>query len=444
MSLDKVPFIHTEIPGPNARRLLERQEKVLVYTLPTWVPVVWQEAQGAVVTDVDGNRYIDFSSGVSVMNTGHSHPTFVRKLKEQAEKLSHCYFAPTEVQVEAMEALAGLLPPSLRRVVFTNTGAEGIEMAVSVVRAFAGKSDLITFHGSFHGRTALDRAMTGIWHVRKGVGPLPSGHIQAPYAYCYRCSFGLERESCGLQCLRYLEELMVTVARGDTAAVVVEPYLGVAGSIVPPPEFLQGLRSFCDRHNLLLVFDEVQASFGRTGKMFAFEHYDLLPDVVVLGKGIASGVPTSAVAMRSDIAEALRAVGWPSTFAANPLSCAGVVASIEVLVEEKLPERAARTGDHIMARLEEMKTRWRLIGDVRGIGLSIGVEFVQDRQTKKPAREETRQIFEHLTRHGVITLPPSGLYNNIIRITPPLVISRELADRGLDILDEAIKEASQG
>ncbi len=316
-------------------------------------------------------------------------------------------------------------------------------MAVKAARAFTGKGELITFHGSFHGRTSLDRAMTGIWHVRKGVGPLPSGHIHAPYAYCYRCSFGLERASCELQCLRYLEELMITVARGDTAAVVVEPYLGVAGSIVPPPEFLEGLRGFCDRHELLLVFDEVQASFGRTGKMFAFEHYDLLPDLVVLGKGIASGVPTSAVAMRSDIADALRAVGWPSTFAANPLSCAGVVASVEALVEEKLPEKAARTGDHIMARLEDMKTRWPLIGDVRGIGLSIGVEFVRDRATKEPAREETRQIFEGLARRGVITLPPGGLYNNIIRITPPLVISKELTDKGLDIFVEAVKEASQ-
>jgi 4-aminobutyrate aminotransferase len=443
MAASEVPFIQTEIPGPKARRLLERQEKLLVYTLPTWVPIVWQEGHGAVVTDVDGNRYIDFSSGVSVMNTGHSHPVFVRKLQEQVEKLSHSYFAPTEVQVEAMEALTSILPRALRRVVLTNTGAEGLEMAVKVARAYSGKSELITFHGAFHGRTALDRAMTGIWHVRKGVGPLPAGHIHAPYAYCYRCSFGLERKSCQLQCLRYLEELMITVARGDTAGVVVEPYLGVAGSIVPPPEFLKGLRSFCDRHELLLIFDEVQASFGRTGKMFAFEHYDLLPDIVVLGKGIASGVPTSAVAMGDDIADALRAVGWPSTFAANPLSCAGIVASVEVLVEEKLAERAARTGERIMARLEEIKARWPLVGDVRGIGLSIGVEFVRDRATKEPAREETRQVFEGLTRRGVITLPPGGLYNNIIRITPPLVISEELADKGLDILEESVKEVSQ-
>jgi len=441
--LNDVPLIRTEIPGPRARGLLERQSRLLVYTLPSWVPVVWEKAEGAVVTDVDGNRYIDFSSGVSVMNTGHSHPVFVERLQAQVAKLSHCYFSPTEVQVEAMEALASVLPPTLRRVVLTNTGAEGVEMAVKVARAFTGRNDIITFMGSFHGRSSLDAAMTGIWHVRKGGGPLPSGHIHAPYAYCYRCSLGLERECCNLQCLRYLDDLMITFARGDTAAAVVEPYLGVAGSIVPPPEFLQGLRAFCDRHNLLLVFDEVQASFGRTGKMFAFEHYGFLPDIVILGKGIAGGVPTSAVAMREDISDALRAVGWPSTFAANPLSCAGVTASVEVLVKEGLPEKAARTGSRIMERLNAMTERYPLIGDARGIGLSIGVEFVRDRISKEPAREESRAIFEHLTRSGLITLPPGGLYNNVIRITPPLMISEELADRGMDLFEDAIRQVSE-
>ncbi len=443
MARENAPHIVTGIPGPKARAILERQSKHLIYRLPTPLPVVWDEAHGAVITDVDGNRYIDFSSGVLVMNAGHSHPTIVKRLAAQVQRLAHSYFAPTEAQVEGLEALAGLLPPTLRRILPVTTGAEAVEAAVKMARAFTGKTEIISFWGSFHGRTYLTMAIGGLSGIKKGFGPLPTGHLHAPYAYCYRCCFGLEPDRCGLRCLSYLEDLLGTSSQGDPAALIVEPYLGAAGSVVPPPQFLVGLREFCSRHGILLIFDEVQSGMGRTGKMFAFEHYGFLPDIVCLGKGIASGVPTSAVAVREDIAGALSSLAWTSTFAANPLSGAAIAATVQVLVEENLPARAARTGERMLARLNDMKARWPLVGDVRGIGLAIGVEFVGTRATREPAREETARIFVEATSRGLVLIPPVGLHGNVLRIAPPLAISEELADRGLDVLEEAIARVSE-
>jgi 4-aminobutyrate aminotransferase len=440
----QAPYIATEIPGPRARDILERQGKFLAYSLPTTVPIVWDHAEGAVVTDIDGNRYIDFSSGVVVMNTGHSHPLVIQRVSDQIKRLIHCWYAPTEAQVDFLEALAELLPPSLRRILPVTIGAEAIEVAVKIARAFTGKTEIISFWGSFHGRTYLTMAMAGLTGVKKGFGPLPTGHLHAPFAYCYRCPFGKVRDGCVLECLTHLENMLLTSSKGDVAALVLEPYQGSAGTVIPPPEFTNGLRQFCDRHDLLLIFDEVQSSFGRTGKTFAFEHYDLVPDIVCLGKGIASGVPTGAVAVREDIAQALLSLRWTSTFAANPLSCAAASASIEVLVEEDLAGKSARQGQRMMERLHAMQDRWPLIGDVRGMGLALGVEFVRDRQSKEPAAQETARIFDLATRSGLILVPPVGLYGNVLRIVPPLSIPDNLADKGLDVLEAAIRQVSQG
>jgi 4-aminobutyrate aminotransferase len=442
MSEEQAPHIVTDIPGPRARDILERQGRYLAYSLPTAVPIVWAHAEGAVVTDIDGNRFIDFSSGVVVMNTGHSHPLIVQRISDQIKRLVHCWYAPSEAQVEFLEGLAELLPPSLRRILPVTIGAEALEVAVKMARAFTGKSEIISFWGAFHGRTYLTMAMAGLTGVKQGFGPLPTGHLLAPYAYCYRCPYSQTHGNCALECLTYLETMLRTSSKGDVAALVVEPYQGSAGTVIPPREFTQGLREFCDRHDIVLIFDEVQSSFGRTGKNFAFEHYDLLPDIVCLGKGIASGVPTSAVAVREDIAEALLSLRWTSTFAANPLSCAAASASIEVLVEESLSEKAARQGQRMLERLQALQDRWSLIGDVRGIGLALGVEFVRDRQTKDPAGQETARIFEIATRGGLILIPPVGLYGNVLRIVPPLSIPDDLADKGLDLLEAAICQVS--
>ncbi len=389
MCPNDAPLIVSEIPGPRARAILERQSQHLAYQLPTPTPVVWDRAEGAIVTDVDGNRYVDFSSGVLVMNTGHSHPHVIERIQTQVTRVVHSYFAPTEAQVEGLEALASLLPPNLSRILPVTTGAEAVEAAVKIARAFTGKTEIISFLGAFHGRTYLTMAIGGISGIKRGFGPLPAGHLHAPYAYCYRCPFGLEPGTCAMRCLYYLEELLLTASRGDPAAVVVEPYLGSAGSVVPPPEFLEGLRGFCDRHGILLILDEVQSGFGRTGKTFAFEHTNFIPDIMCLGKGMASGVPTSAVVIRNDIAEALKHLSWTSTFAANPLSGAAVAASVEVLVKERLAEKAQRTGEFMMRRLRAMQAMYPIIGDVRGIGLAIGVEFVRNHDTKEPAKAET-------------------------------------------------------
>ncbi len=444
MSKDDVPRMKTEIPGPKAQEILERQSKYLFYKLPTPLPIVWEKAQGAVVTDVDGNRYIDLSSGVLVMNVGHSHPVIIDRIMNQVQQLIHSYFAPTSAQVDALEALASMLPQSLQRIMLVTTGAESVEAAVKIARAFTKKTEILTFFGSFHGRSYLTMGMGGLMGVKKDFGPMPTGHLHAPYAYCYRCSFGLELKSCGMQCLKFLDELLETSSKGDPAAVVVEPYQGSSGAVVPPPQFLEGLREFCDRNDMLLIFDEVQAGMGRTGKNFAFEHFSFLPDIVCLGKGIASGIPTSAVIVRNDISDALRSLSWTSTFAANPLSSAAIAASVEILVEENLSAKAARTSEHMLERMNEMKLRYPLIGDVRGMGMSMGMEFVLNQETKEPAPKEAMEIFMNATRGGLILIPPVGINANVLRLGPPLNLPDDLTDKALDIIEDAVHVVSQG
>lgn len=438
-----IPSIITEIPGPKAKEIINREKEILFYNHPSPLPIVWDSAKGSVVTDVDGNRFIDFSSGVLVMNAGHSHPKINEIIIEQVEKLVHSYFAPTESLVLGLEALANLFPPTHKKILPVTTGSEALESAVKIARAFTGKTEIFSFFGGFHGRSYVTMAMGGLIGVKKGYGPMPPGHVHAPYPYCYRCPFGLRRENCGLHCLDFLEDVVLSVSTGNLAALVIEPYQGSSGIIVPPKEFIEGLRAFCDRHGMLLIFDEIQSSFGRTGKNFSFEHYSYVPDIICVGKGIANGIPTSAVVVRNDISEALCSLGWTSTFAANPISWASVFASIKVMEEEKLAERARRLGDVVFKRLNKMKEKYPLIGDVRGMGLSIGVELVKNQKSKEPAKAEALEIFKKCTRSGLVLIPPLGLYSNVFRISPPLTIPEELMETGLSIIEESIQEVSK-
>jgi 4-aminobutyrate aminotransferase/(S)-3-amino-2-methylpropionate transaminase len=442
MTHKAIPSMITEVPGPKARAILQRQKKYLFFDLPTPLPIVWDSAEGSIVTDVDGNRYIDFSSGVLVMNAGHSHPLINEELTKQVGKVIHSYFAPTEPLVRGLEALASILPPTHQKILPVTTGAEAVEAAVKIARAYTKKTEVLTFFGGFHGRSYLTMAMGGLIGVKKGFGPMPTGHLHAPYPYCYRCPFGLERENCGIHCLSYLEDVLISTSCGDLAALVIEPYQGSSGVIIPPKEFVEGLRDFCDRHGMLLIFDEVQSSFGRTGKNFAFQHFSYVPDIICVGKGIANGIPTSAVIVREDISEALRSISWTSTFAANPLSWASVAASIDVLVEENLAEKAVRIGEYTHERLKDMKEKYSLIGDVRVMGLAIGIEFVKNRDNKEPAQNETMKIFMEATSSGMVLIPPIGVYGNVLRVAPPLSTPESLMDIGLSILEKSIKSIS--
>lgn len=439
----EAPLILTDIPGPKACSIMERQNKYLFFNLPTPLPVVWESADGAVVTDVDGNKYIDLSSGVLVMNAGHAHPIIQNALLDQINSLIHSYIGPSEAQVSGLKALADLLPETHQRILPVTTGSEALESAVKIARAFTKKTDILSFFGGFHGRTYLTMAMGGVMAVKKGYGPMPTGHIHAPYPNCYRCPFGLEVKNCDTHCLTYLDTVVQATSTGSLAALVIEPYQGTTGVVVPPASFIEGLRDFCDRHEMLLVFDEVQAGFGRTGKNFAFQHYSYVPDIICVGKGIANGIPTSAVIVRNDISDALRNLSWTSTYAANPLSWASVAASMEVLVSENLADKSAAMGLYIQQKLNKMKKKYPIIGDVRGQGLCIGVEFVKDSKTKEPASQETIAIFKACTQAGLLILPPIGIFGNVIRIVPPLMISKNLVDKALQIIENAIKQTGQ-
>jgi len=435
-----VPSIITEIPGPKTQDILDSYKNYIFYNHPSPMPLVWESAEGSVITDVDGNRFIDFSSGVLVMNAGHSHPKINKILIEQIEKLVHSYFAPTSSLLSGLKALASLLPTTHQKILPVTTGTEALEAAVKIARAFTGKNEILSFFGGFHGRSYLAMAMGGLMGVKKGYGPMPAGHVHAPYPYCYRCPFGQVHDKCNFTCLNFLEEVVRTVSSDDFAALVIEPYQGSSGVVVPPKEFIEGLRSFCDNHQMLLIYDEIQSSFCRTGKNFAFEHFSYVPDIICVGKGIANGLPTSAVIVRNDISQALGSLSWTSTFSANPISWASVYGSIEVMKEEKLAERAANLGELVFERLDQMKNRYSLIGEARGMGLSIGVEMVKDQETKEPAKEEALEIFKICTQSGLVLIPPLGYFSNVFRICPPLTIPEELLDYGLLIFEEAIKK----
>jgi 4-aminobutyrate aminotransferase len=408
-------------------------------------PLVASEAQGAMVKDVDGKVYIDFSSAVAVANVGHNHPEVVKAIKTQAEKLIH--FAGNdyynELQVQLAEKLVSITPGSFgKKVFFSNSGAESVECAFKLARWHTKKPGIISFIGAFHGRTfgALSLSSCKSLH-RKFFFPLVPSIVHVPYAYCYRCSFKLEYPKCDLWCTSKVEEVLErTHPQENVAGLIVEPIQGEAGYIVPPKEFLPKLSKICEEKGLLLIVDEVQTGFGRTGKMFACEHYGVQPDILCLAKALAAGIPMGATIAKSKVAN------WTygahsNTFGGNPLACAASLANLDIITKEKLYEKASILGEHAMGRLNDIKDESEIVGDVRGKGLMIGVEFVKDKESKDMAIEETEKIAIEAFKRGLILLPVGY---NCIRIAPPLNISKELLDKGLDILNASVKAVERG
>jgi len=432
-----VPKVEGEIPGPNTSRIIEREKRYVWPTLSQHPPVVWDRAFGELVQDVDGNTFIDFTCGVVCTNTGHSHPKVVEAIKTQAEKLVHCYDFAHSVRYKVMEKLALITPEGLKRIMLLTSGTEATEAAIKVARAYTKKIEVVSFYGAFHGRTYLSTSL-GSWKVAE-YGPYVAGVIQAPYAYCYRCPFDKGYPDCALYCLQFLREAVRHQSSGHMAALIVEPYQGSSGNIIPPKEYLSGLREFCDENEILFIADEIQSGFARTGKFFALEHFGVIPDILLAGKGIASGIPTSMVATTDRIAESLRPGSMSSTYGGNPLSCAAVLATIDVMIEEKLPERAARVGAHMAKRLQEIMEQRKYVGDVRALGLAIALELVEDKKTKKPAPEMAERVVHEAYKSGLLLLNPIGILRNCIRLAPASVISDESADKGVEIIDDALK-----
>ena len=440
----KRPRIRTpRLPGPRARAIIERDRASLSPSLTRPYPFVAERGRGVWVRDPDGNEFLDFTAGIAVTNTGHCHPRVVRAIREQASQLLHMsgtdfYY---EVQVQLAEKLASLAPgKGKKKVFFTNSGAEAIEAAIKLARYHTGREKLISFFGAFHGRTLGALSLTASRVVqREKFGPLLPGVHQVGYGYCYRCPYNLRYPECNISCVSYLEEELFkrTVPPEEVAAIVVEPIQGEGGMVMPPAGYHEMLRDLTRRHKILLIADEVQSGMGRTGKMFAIEHWGVEPDVTCVAKGIASGMPLGAIIARSDLLD------WgpgshASTFGGNPVACRAALETLELL-ETRLMRNAGVMGEYLKTRLLELARRYPSMGDVRGAGLMLGIELVKDRVTKEPAVDMRNKIIQKAFRRGLLLL---GCGESGIRFTPPLVVTKKEVDVAIEILDRCLKIVS--
>lgn len=437
-----IPNIKTELPGPAARKFIEMSQKYEPHSMSDQVPAVWQRAEGAVVEDVDGNAFIDFTSGVLVTNVGHCHPKHVAAVQEQAAELMNSYDFVNPWRAQLAKKLVDITAPNLDKAFILSTGAEAVESAIKVARRYTGRYEIIAFHGAFHGRTYMAMSVGGKQGVKKHFGPMVPGVLHAPFCYCYRCAFEQAYPECDFTCLRYLDQVLDTASTGSVAALITETYQGAAGSIIPPGDYMQRLKRWCEERDILFILDEVQSSFGRTGRMFAYEHWGIQPNLLCLGKGIGSGLPVSALVGESRILDVLEPGSMSSTNGGNPLCSRAALAAIEIIEEERLADKADKLGKLMLDRLNEMKGRYEMIGDVRGMGLAVGMEIVKDKKSKSPDAEMTRRITQEAYKRGLILIAPIGFHGNVIRIAPPLVIPPELVLKGLDIIESAIRSLS--
>jgi 4-aminobutyrate aminotransferase-like enzyme len=399
--------------------------------------VAWDHARGVVVTDVDGNKFIDWTSGVLVTNVGHCHPDLVKAVQEVAAQLMNNYECLHPWRVEAAEKLISVLPPHLDRCFFLSTGSEVVEAAIRIMKRKSGKFEIISFYGGFHGRTFAAAAAGGLPGPKKGYGPTLPGSIRVPFPYCYRCPFKADPATCDMLCLDYVEDSVRANSTGSLAGLIVEPYLGAAGFVFPPEGWLKRLEQWLRSRGLLFTLDEVQSSYGRTGKFWAMEWEGLTPDLVTIGKGIGSGVPASAVAARSEVIGVLGQGEMSSTMGGNPLASAAVAVVLDIMKREHLEENALRVGKLMMSRLQEIKEKSPHVGDVRGMGLVMGVELVKDKKTKEPAPDLTRKLIDVAAENGLL-IGSVGTFGNVIRVAPPLVITEAEAHESLDIFEKAL------
>lgn len=441
---NEIPKIIKKPPGPKSASVYEKCARLASPSgskLAKMFQIAFEEGRGVVLKDLDGNSFLDFSSGVIVTNTGHCHPKVVDAIKKQAEKLLFCYDHAHPAKYNLLEGLNKITPGKRKKIILLNTGAEAIEASIRLAKAYTKKYEFITFFGSFHGRSLGASSLTSSSKANKGFGPLMPGVLRVPYPYCYRCPFKLEYPACNLYCMRCLDDIMYFGSTDNIAGLFVEAIQGPGGCLVPPDDFLPALKKFCDKHHILLIVDEIQTSFGRTGKMFAVEHWNVVPDLLCVGKGIASGLPISAVIAREDIMNTelwARPYAYSTTFGGNPISCAAASATIKVLKTEKLVENAAKIGEYMLKRLNEIKEDHKLMGNVTGKGLLIGIDLVKNNKTKEPATMETMKVVEEAYKNGLLLLT-AGWWDNFIKITPPLTINEEQAEIGINILNDALK-----
>lgn len=437
MAATRVIELRTEIPGPRSRAILERELEAVAHPLIVHLPIIAAEASNATITDVDGNVFVDFAGGIGVMNAGHSHPRIVEAISEQAARFVHTDFTlvPYEGYITLAERLGALVPiTGPTRAGFFNSGAEAVENAVKIARLATGRPAVIAFEGGFHGRTLLAMTMTSKVHPYKtGLGPFAPEVYRAPFPNAYR---GISAE----EALAQLEHMLHThVAPSTVAAIVFEPQLGEGGFIPADPTFVRGLRAVCDEHGIVLVADEVQTGFGRTGRMFAMEHFDVEPDLVIVAKSIAAGLPLSGVIGRAEIMDAPHAGAIGGTYIGNPVALAAALAVLDVFEEEDLLARANEVGARIRARMLSWQAAYPQIGDVRGLGPMLAIELVRDPETKEPASELAAAVIDAALHRGLILLK-SGVAGNCIRVLCPLTITDAELDDALAAWEDALAQ----
>jgi 4-aminobutyrate aminotransferase/(S)-3-amino-2-methylpropionate transaminase len=436
MAVTRAIELRTGIPGPRSKEILDRKEAVVAEPLSIFLPVVVDHAQGATLTDVDGNTFIDFTGGVGCLNVGHSQPQVVAAAQEQLARFAHTDFTivPYEAYVTLAERLCALAPVRKpAKAAFFNAGTEAVENAVKFARSYTGRPAVIGFEGGFHGRTLLSLTLTSKTHPYKaGLGPFAPEVYRVPFPNEYRGPSATEA-------LAALERALVTTVAAETvAAIVLEPVQGEGGFVVAPPEFVEGVRRICDDNGIVLVVDEVQTGFGRTGRMWGIEHYDVEPDLITIAKSIAAGLPLSGVLGKAEIMDAPGDSAIGGTYVGNPVAQAAALAVLDVFEEEGLNDRAAAIGETIRARMLTWQERWDAIGDVRGLGAMLAIELVHDRETKNPAPDVASAVVEAAAELGLLLLK-SGIYSNCIRVLVPLVVSDAELDEALGVWEQALE-----
>lgn len=436
--------LKTSIPGPKSSSLLERRANNVPQGVSNTVPSFAAKGKGALLEDVDGNVFIDLGGAIGTLNAGHCPPKVVEALTEQIQKYIHPGFNVMmyEPYIELAEKLNQITPGTHdKKTFFLNSGAEAVENAVKIARKYTGRKAVISFDRGFHGRTLLAMSLTSkVKPYKFGFGPFAPDTYKARYPYYYRAPFGVTPEELDQNLLDQLEDFFLSeVPAEEIAAIIMEPVQGEGGFIIPSKTFVQGVKRICEKHGILFIADEIQTGFGRTGKMFAIEHFDVVPDIMTMSKSIAAGLPISAVTGRAEIMDAAAPGEIGGTYGGSPLGCVAGVKVIEMIDEEKLVDRANAIGERIMWRFTGLKNTLNVIGDVRGLGAMCAVELVKDPQTKEPNKDLTVKVVQECSKRGVIVLS-AGLYGNVLRFLSPLVITDDQLDEALDVIEEVLKQ----
>lgn len=439
IDIEQYPKLTCKPPGPKSQQWHQRAcEHMKGYSSQVRLfPVAFESGHGVTLTDVDGNEYIDFSSGIYVTGLGHCHPKVSEAVAKAAGTLMNCHDFTTPIKTKLLEKLAEIAPGDLGGIQFYDGGTAAVEAGLRICRAAKHPNlEFISFHKDFHGKTL---GAVSLARMDPSQGLRAPGFFLAPRAFCYRCAFNMTHPECDLFCLKYIDTIIKEETAGRVAAIVIEPIQGWAGSTVPPEGYVQALRKFCDERDILLFADEVLTCMARTGKMFCMDHWDVAPDVMTLGKGLGNGFPITAMLVSDKYKDEVAKISASTSYGGNPMACAAALASIEVIEEEGLVQRSAELGELLMSRMIEMKERHPLIGDVRGKGCLLGIELVKDRETKEPAEEEGALVYRRAFEKGLAWIPAG----NVLRMSPPLMMQNEVAAKAMDIIEESIAEVER-